>query len=221
MQALVDVGVFVVQVIGLLPQQPVVVLFEGLSRPPGLVGPKSQLGQRFHPQIYGRTQGFPMHAVHAVAQDLVSMGSVLCTRQYLKVWEVFLHHFNHLKRGGRVIDGEYQQFCLVGAGGMQQIEPAGVAVEHLIAVPAQHLYLTGVLLQYGGAYAVAVQQAPHYLAEAAEAGDDDGVLHQFRLLVLRRIAVGTVIEPGLDHPIVEDQQEWRQRHGEGHHQGEQ
>ncbi len=68
---------------------------------------------------------------------------------------------------------------------------------------------------------MAVEQAPHDLPEAAEAGDDDGVLHQFRLLVFGGIALVAVVEPGLDHPIVEDQQQRRQRHGEGHHQGQQ
>ncbi|MNX50812.1 hypothetical protein D3C86_814540 [compost metagenome] len=104
---------------------------------------------------------------------------------------------------------------------MEQVEPAGIAVEYLIAVLAQHFYLAGVLLEYGGAYAVAVQQAPHYLTEAAEAGDDDGVLDQFGLLVFGLVGLVAVVEPGLDHPIVEDQQERRQRHRERHHQGQQ
>lgn len=50
LQALVDIGVFVVQVVDLFPQQPVVVLLEGLAGPPGLVGPKAELGQGFYPR---------------------------------------------------------------------------------------------------------------------------------------------------------------------------
>ncbi len=104
---------------------------------------------------------------------------------------------------------------------MEQIDPAGVAIEDLIAIFSQHLDLAGILLEDGGAYAVAVQQAPHYLAEAAEARDDHRVLHQLGLLVLRHIPLIAIVEPGLDHPIVEDQQQRSQCHGERHHQGQQ
>ncbi|MNT36051.1 hypothetical protein D3C72_1721090 [compost metagenome] len=149
------------------------------------------------------------------------MGSVLGARQYLKVREVFLHHLDDGDRSGRVIDGEHQQLGLVGAGGVQQIEPAGIAIEDLIAVLAQHLDLAGILLEYGGADAVAMQQTAHDLTEAAEAGDDDGVFDQLGLLVLRHVGLVAVVKPGLDHPVVEDQQQGRQRHGERHHQGQQ
>ncbi|MNH15516.1 hypothetical protein D3C79_751300 [compost metagenome] len=53
LQALVDIGVLVVQVVDLLPQQPVVILLEHLAGAPGLVGPESQLGQGLHPEIHG------------------------------------------------------------------------------------------------------------------------------------------------------------------------
>ncbi len=109
----------------------------------------------------------------------------------------------------------------MGAGGVQQVKPAGIAIEHLITILAQHLDLACILLEDGGADAVAVQQTPHDLTETAEAGDDDRVLHQLRLLVLRQFTLVAIVEPGLDHPIVEDQQQRRQRHGERHHQRQQ
>ncbi|MNY41563.1 hypothetical protein D3C86_1763900 [compost metagenome] len=66
-----------------------------------------------------------------------------------------------------------------------------------------------------------VQQTSDYLTEAAKTGDDDGVLDQLGLFVLGCVGLVAVVEPWLDHPIVEDQQERRQRHGERHHQGQQ
>ena len=68
---------------------------------------------------------------------------------------------------------------------------------------------------------MAVEQTPHYLTEATEAGDDDRVFHQLGLFVFGGVALVAVVEPGLDHPIVEDKQQRCQRHGEGDDQSQQ
>ena len=83
--------------------------------------------------------------------------------------KVLLHHLDHRQRSGAVVDGEHQQLGLVSAGSMQQIKTTGIAIEDLITIFAQRLYLAGILLEDGGADAVPVQQTPHDLTETAEA----------------------------------------------------
>ena len=113
LQALVDIGVFVVQVVDLFPQQPVVILLEHLAPPARPGWPwNPQEGECFTPD-HGRPQGFPVHAVfYPVAQDLVGMGPVLGTGQYSEVCGVFFHHFDHHEGSGRVIEESTSSLAL-------------------------------------------------------------------------------------------------------------
>ena len=94
----------------------------------------------------------------------------------------------------------------------QQVLAARVAVEDAQAELAQHVDLVRVDVEHRGAHAVGQQHAADDVPEPAEAGDDDRVLLVDRVGVApRRLArAGS----RLQHLLVEQHHQRRQRHGE-------
>ena len=86
-----------------------------------------------------------------------------------------------------VVDRDHQHLGRLRAGGAQQVQPRGIAIEHLVAESARRLDHVGVVVQHGGGDALRAQHAADDLPVAAEAGNDDRrVLRLADLLQLRR-----------------------------------
>ncbi len=109
-----------------------------------------------------------------------------------------------------VVDGVHQQPGVARAGGFQQVEPSGVAVEHAIPELAQRIDLVGIVVQHHRADAAREQQTAHDLPEAAEARDDHRPLGRYR--VARPLGARAAREA----PVVEHEQQRRGRHRERH-----
>src|SRR6478736_598024 len=99
---------------------------------------------------------------------------------------------------------------------LQEIEPRGVAEMYLEAEGPQGLDLIGVEIEDDRLDVAREQQAGHDLAEATEAGDDDGslleLLGRFRFWLRFRAR---------RQARVERQERGSQHHGQGNGQGEQ
>ena len=76
----------------------------------------------------------------------------------------------------RVVDGQHEELCRAGAGGVQQVEARCIPVKHLEAETSQGRDLVRVEVKDRRGDAVSAQQAADDVAEAAEAGDDDRCL---------------------------------------------
>ena len=110
--------------------------------------------------------------------------------------------------------GEHDQPRLAGAGGAQQVEARGVAVEDLDAEPAQQVDVVGVEVEHGRADAVrAAGSGRPIVPKRAEAGED----HRIVLVDPRRPRArgrAGVATRGSTTRSCSEQQERRQRHRE-------
>ena len=94
-------------------------------------------------------------------------------REDLQVRKVLADQFRGFHRRLDIVDGEHEDFRILGMRRPQQFQPRSVAVENLIAKAAQKidLGLTGFERRKGNL--LRAQDAADDLAEASEAGDDD------------------------------------------------
>ena len=79
---------------------------------------------------------------------------------------------------------------------------------------AQHLHVVGIVLEHGGPDAVGAEEAADDVPEPSEAGDD----HRALLvdLVHRSLHALAGADPGLEQPLVDQQEDRGERHGDGH-----
>ena len=101
------------------------------------------------------------------------MLAIARAREDLQVRKMLADQFRGFHRRLDVVDGEHENFGILGMRGTQQFQPRGVSVENLIAETAQKvdLGLTGLERREGNL--LGAQDAADDLPEAAEAGDDD------------------------------------------------
>ena len=90
--------------------------------------------------------------------------------------------FRGAHRSLDVIDGEHENFGILGVRGAQQFQPRGIAVKNLIAETAQKIDLSLIGFEGREGNFLGAQDSADDLAEAPEARDDD-----FGVQLLRRI----------------------------------
>src|SRR5579862_192655 len=124
--------------------------------------------------------------------------------------EVHAHPVDEREALLDVVDGVHEQPRLLRAGGLEEVEPRRIAVEHGEAELAQRLDLVGIVIHDDRVHVARQQQAPDDLAEAPEARDDHGALLGDR--------IGLALGFGLraDEPVVGEEEERRGRHRERH-----
>ncbi len=134
-------------------------------------------------------------------------------RQNLQMREVLVQEIDQHERPLFVVDRDDEKARALGSGGAQEVEPGGVAVERRHAEAAEQFHLLLVVIEHGQAKAIRAQQAADDVPEAAEAGEDHGivVLGNFIRGALRN-ARG---EERLHEAFVCSQEEGRGRHAHG------
>ncbi len=218
LHALGDVHALVVDEGGLFAQQFFILLLEGLTGTPGLVGAHAELFQGIDTQIDGGAHGFPIDQVDSQLQHLVGVSPIDGAHQQSQLRKVFLGQLTDCNGFGRISHRHDQQLGLMSPRRIEQIQPIGIAVKHLVAKFAQHIDMPCVVVEDGGPYAMGVQQAADDLTEATKADNEHRVvvildLVGFALFVLILIAT-------LHEALVEDQEHRSQSHRQGDDQGE-
>ena len=117
-----------------------------------------------------------------------------------------------LGSGLRIIERRDEKRGAIGAGGVQQVDPGGIAIKGPKAELATLRYVIGVVIQHHRLHAAGMQQTCHHLTDPTEPGDDHhaGFRHVFLALA------GACRQARCQHAVMQHQQKGRGQHRQGH-----
>ena len=164
-------------------------------------------------------KGLALDDGHAALHQFIVMRDVARARQYRQLGQAQAHGVDQRQAVVHVVDGDHQRSGLLDAGRHQQVHARGVAIEHFKTELAQQLDLVRVVVEHRHADFIGCQQAADDLAETAKAGDDDGIVLRFDMVVGTALLVA--LQARRDELVVRQQQQGRGHHRQGHHHNQQ
>ncbi len=194
-----------------LLQHLAVVLDEGVRRAARALLVAADGAERRLAQLQRRVPGLSLHDLDAQVAQLEHVPHVACARDDPELGKVLARGLHQTRGGVRVVQGHDEKLRVRGPGGMQQVEPRGIAVKRAEAELAALLDMVGISVEHGGRVAARIEKARYHLAHAPQAGKDH--LARLRLVCF---PLGLGVPAALQEPVVDHEKQGRNEHGQRH-----